>query len=357
MAESLEKRFYLEAFRGRAFVIHLGSPYRPDDIARVLSELRSNDTRAVVVCARAGGSQAALSLPAGSVGAAEKDLARLGGALLREGLAEVALPRAAGPLRRLRASVTLALRFGASKLVVVDPRGGLSLGDRRKSFVTAAQLRRLVETEGARPWTRQELAWLLAAIEGGVESINLTTAEGLADELFTYEGSGTLVTPTAYCRVAPLRLDDFEQAAALLRRGEREGFLLERSDEERARLLLAGYGAWFAGRRLAGVAALDRTSYRREGVAEIAGLYTITRFQGGGVGVRLVQALLREARREGLSAVFACTSNARAAAFFGRMGFVEASPAAVPARKWHGRRGPLPRVFVRKLARRTQAAG
>ena len=166
--------------------------------------------------------------------------------------------------------------------------------------------------------------------------MNLCTAEALADELFTYEGVGTLLSASATCAVDRLRLDDFGQALSLLMQGEREGFLLRRSVEQRTRLLISGYGAWFDGGRLAGVASLERSAYRRQRMAEIAGLYTITRFHGEGVGVRLLRALARASRQEGVRALFACPSNERAAAFFARNGLRRATRGQVPCRHWGG---------------------
>src|SRR5439155_1722853 len=94
------------------------------------------------------------------------------------------------------------------------------------------------------------------ALEGGVESVNLCTPEGIAEELFTYVGSGTLFTRGDYCRVAPLGLDDFAQAERLLERGQREGLLKPRSPDAIAEVLAVGFGATVCDRHLAGVAGL-----------------------------------------------------------------------------------------------------
>ena len=343
MTSSLEKRFYLEAFRGRAFVVHVDRTYRPDTVAGTLADLVANDTSLVVMAA---GRPTADTVAASGLRDVDSAVVDIAARLLKRRIARVVIPPAVRRPQALALSCRVATRLAASKLVVVDPRGGLRGAKGARSFITTAQLARL--SDGGK-WTKRELALLSGAVRDGVESINLVDAERLEQELFTYEGAGTLITRSAYCRVERLRLEDFSQAAGLLRRGEREGFLLRRSASERARLLLSAYGAWFSGRRLAGIAALDRTSYRRQRLAEISGLYTITRFQGEGVGVTLVGALLREAKQEGFAAVFACTSNPRAAAFFGRMGFGRTESSAIPARKWRGRAKPYPAVFVYPL--------
>jgi N-acetylglutamate synthase-like GNAT family acetyltransferase len=234
--------------------------------------------------------------------------------------------------------------------VVVDERGGVRSSDEVRSFITADALARLARKRPNHSgWTKGELRELRATVVAGVDSVNLTSADTLGEEMFSYKGAGTLITATEYCRVERLRLDDFAQALTLLDRGEREGFLLERTPRQRARLLLSAYGAWFEGHRLAGLAALETDAYKKERLGEVVGLYTITRFTGEGVGVRILEALAAEAAERGCTAMFACTSNVRAAGFFERNGFRPVDPDELPARKWKGRRAPLPECFWRDM--------
>jgi hypothetical protein len=58
------------------------------------------------------------------------------------------------------------------------------------------------------------------------------TLEGLADELFTYGGSGTIFTRERYVVVRRLCLDDYDAADDLIARGVAEGFLAPRSPDE-----------------------------------------------------------------------------------------------------------------------------
>ncbi len=101
---------------------------------------------------------------------------------------------------------------------------------------------------------------------------------------------------------------------------------------------------------MGGIAGLRIDAYKRQRLAEVVGLYTITRFQGEGVGVRLVEALAGASARRGCRAIFACTSNDRAAAFFERNGFEPVDVRRVPAVKWKGRGKRRPeRVLWRDL--------
>jgi amino-acid N-acetyltransferase len=276
-------------------------------------------------------------------------LVELGSRLLESGEAWVRKPSRLQGVRALDFSCRLAVRLGIHKLVVVDPRGGLTGPQGVRSFIDAPLALRLAHS-GAElgGWRAGEIERIVEAVKAGVESVNLVAAEALEAELFTYEGAGTLVTADDYCRVAPLRVDDFAHAHDLLDRGERDGFLLARGAHARARLLLCGYGAWFEG-RLAGIAGLETELYRRDRIAEIIGLYTITRFKGEGVGSNIIDHLLGVAEAKACRAVFACTAHERAAEFFLRNGFERVSSKDVPREKWKQRRGRRPMTFLREL--------
>lgn len=348
---TFEKQFYLRSFRDRSILFHLSDGVREEALAGLTEELVANGTLVVIAASRFAASSRVRRVDASDLAAPARRLVAATGELLATGVGRVRRPARMKKSAALALSAQLALRLGVHKLVVVDPRGGLHAGDTALSFVTAAAAaRRSAERQPIGAWTAAEIETLVAAVREGLDSVNLTTADGVSDELLTYEGSGTLLTRSEYCRVDRLGVDDFAQANGLLDRGEKEGFLLPRGPEERAHILLSAYGAWFEG-RLAGIASLDVDSYRRRRMAEIVGLYTITRFAGEGVGVRMVEALVRAARQEGYEAVFACTSNARAARFFERNGFAPVPPAKVPKKKWRRRRGVLPQVFLRPLVR------
>ena len=345
-----EKQFYLQAFRGRAILFHLADPGPQKAVQAVVDQLVANRSMVVVVsdAARAAVGPGRRDLAEGS-----PVLARLAARLVESRLVRVKRPRTAA-VKSLAFSLQLASRLGIGKVVLVDGRGGLAATGQGAgaggSFVSAAGLKRLLagdrDTGG---WSHAELGLMLAALGDSVEAINLTSAEGCAAELFSYRGSGTLLSAHTYCRLGRLGVDDYTDGLRLLAKGEREGYLLARSEQQRYELLQSAYGAWFEHHRLAGVAALRTAPYRRSRLAEISGLYTISRFKGGGVGARLLAHLLGRARELKLRAVFACTADRAAGEFFERQGFVEVERGRVPASKWKGRKGDLPRVYWRDL--------
>jgi amino-acid N-acetyltransferase len=127
-------------------------------------------------------------------------------------------------------------------------------------------------------------------------------------------------------------VDDFDAAHDLLRRVVEEGYLAPRDQAEVDALLAAGFGAFVEGRDLAGIGSL-LPSLDGQG-AEIAGLYTLTRFLGEGVGFSLVTHALGEAQQRGLRYVFACTVSDSVGSFFERSGFRSVGQDALPAAKW-----------------------
>jgi N-acetylglutamate synthase-like GNAT family acetyltransferase len=169
-------------------------------------------------------------------------------------------------------------------------------------------------------------------LSAGVAAVNLCTLAGVSDELFTYDGSGTLFTCEGYVAVRRLGLDDFDAAADLIERGTAEGYLAPRTPEQIERVLESAFGAFIGGNHLAGLGTL--LTYRDDQAAEIASLYTLTRFLGEGVGGHLIRFAAERAGGQGCRFVFACTTSPRVMAFFERNGFRKVDCGEVPETKW-----------------------
>lgn len=360
-----ERQFYLEEFRGRTLVLAFDAPAvdtYASALAAVLRTLLGNGTRALLIAGTTAPNfdaardflqsvvrQTAGETPAGP-GPARFDTADVA----RGGVARV-VARAWETLRRTplfaalvsdadtaathRFASIVAGRMRVHKLVLVDEPGGLCGSDGRViSFLDEAALAALLAT-GEAEWTglaprRPSIDSAREALLRGVASVNLCTCTGMARELFTYEGSGTLFTLRDYCSVERLGIDDFEEAERLIERGQREGVLKPRTPAEIALLIANGYGATIATHHLAGFCAFISDPYRDHAAGEIVGLYTITRFKGEGVGDRLLDRALSDARMLSLRYVFATTASAKAESFFLRRGFVRVGADDVPPAKW-----------------------
>jgi len=376
-----EKEFYLDEFHARTlcFAVALTDGERPggfESLGRVLRDLIANETRVIVLV---GVPERGRDLRA-ELGRVRRRLQRLvltddtarrfpavrGRRSASESFVDLSRQRVGAD--ELAASLTIAWvtlrkqpllvglveehrlvdlaqrlagRLRVHKLILVQETGGVtSAAGTPLSFMDEPMLEAVLQP-GQAEWAglsgrRDTFEAVRAALVGGVRAVNLCTLDGLARELYTYEGSGTLFTREDYCRIERLGIDDFEEVERLIARGQREGYLKPRSATEVARILINGFGAEIGSHHFAGVCGLEIDAYRLERVGEIVGLYTITRFKGEGVGGRLIARALAEARALGLRYVFACTIDERARVFFERQGFVRVSPDDVPATKWVG---------------------
>lgn len=351
-----EREFYLQEFRGRTLGIACPSPLLrdPDGLGAVVGTLARNGTRVLVISSRRAALESVVGervIPASAPGL-ETLLWRSLRQSSRAGLLVGGRESFAAQLRGL------ALRLGLVKLVWIDRDGGFT--DRRGgrlSFVHVDELRELLAARRRLSQRRRALLREIdAMLSGGVPAVNVCDLAGLAQELLTYAGSGTLFTRKRYVLVRELGLDDFDAAYDLIGRGVAEGFLAPRPARAVDQVLAHGFGAFVEGTHLAGIGALlpfpDASS-----AGEIASLYTLTRFLGEGVGQHLVAFALRRARAQKLRVVFGVTTQPRVGAFFERLGFEPARAEDLPASRWRGydrrRRGRL--LCYRRELRRTPA--
>jgi amino-acid N-acetyltransferase len=352
-----EKSFYLEEFYGKSLLFAMIPPAGQrindyDSLVRTLRELRRNQSRCIVIAAPSSVPKLLRRMgrmaPAGEVPVFNPSLGLRTRPYppdnavtqiwegLRAGSTVVASTNDDDPNDLIVFAQELASRLRVFKLIFLDRHDGLT--DRkgeRLSFVEMTRIRKLLR--GVR--TRERRAIIRAAdraLKDGVGSVNLVSPREVYDELFSFIGAGTLFTEMQYGRVHPVSIDDFEEVEALIMRGQTEGYLLARTPEQIARILPSCFGYRVGDEHLAGVCSLVTEPYRRERAGEITALYTLTRFQGEGVAVELVKEVVKEAQARLLRYVFACTSEERAARFFGRLGFRRVASKQVPPAKWRG---------------------
>ncbi|MEM9254512.1 MAG: amino-acid N-acetyltransferase [Pseudomonadota bacterium] len=150
----------------------------------------------------------------------------------------------------------------------------------------------------------------------------------LLEELFTHDGSGTLVASDDYEQLRVAAIDDVGGILELIQPLEQEGILLRRSRE----LLETEIGQFRLlerdGRIIACAALYPFT---QEKCGEIACIVSHPDYRGGQRGQRLLAALEAEALRQGLVRVFVLTT--QTAHWFIEQGFAEASMDELPAAK------------------------
>lgn len=326
-----EREFYRAEFRGRTMGITVPDVATSQNPALhdVLEELVMNGTKLVLI-ADASVPEAFVPFDEVSI-----DAPRLEGAVWRALKKRPGVVvRASGSLAK--AALRTATRLGLFKLVRISACAGIrDDSGRRRSFADLEQLdRMLANPKSATDVQRPILLEVRKLLESGVPNVNVCVAEGLGDELFTYSGSGSLFTRERYVNVQRFGIENYDAAADLIARGIADGYLAPRTEAQIDALLVDGFGAFAGGQHLAGIGALRVPEGSSAG--EVASLYTVTRFAGGGVGSHLVTFALDEARALGLDFVYACTTFERVGAFFAAQGFAEVGPDRVPAEKWEG---------------------
>ncbi|HEY6418962.1 MAG TPA: GNAT family N-acetyltransferase [Candidatus Binataceae bacterium] len=351
-----EKTFYLEEFYGKSLLFALIPPSSHrvgelNSLIQTLRELRRNQTRCVVIASPSSLSslmrRMGRMVPSGEpplFNPAEGMRSRpyppdSAVAQIWEGLRAGSIVIAATSTDDhddfVRFAQELASRLRVFKLILLDRQeGGITLQNgARLSFVEMKRIRPLLRQVRS-PARRAIVRAAERALKEGVGSVNLVALRDVYEELFSFVGAGTLFTEMQYGFVRPVSIDDFEEVEALIVRAQNEGFLLPRSPDQIARLLPSCFGYRVGDEHLAGICALLTEPYRRNHAGEITALYTLTRFQGEGVALELVKEVIKEAQARCLHYVFACTSEDRAARFFGRLRFRRVGPGQVPAAKW-----------------------
>ncbi len=246
------------------------------------------------------------------------------------------------------ADVAIALR--ARKLVgLIEGRGVLDARRRLISQLTPNEADALAATrnrQGAD--VRKHVLAAAHAVRGGVPRAHLVDRRrdgALLDELFTREGTGTLVTQEAYEDVRPARMEDVGQLATLLQPLEDQGILVRRS-RERLETEVDRFVVIDRDGMVIGCAALE--PFPEDSMAELYCVAIHDRYREAGRGEALIERLEARARGLGVSRIFVLTT--RSAHFFQERGFVPASVRHLPtARRATYDRRRRSRVLVKTI--------
>ena len=168
----------------------------------------------------------------------------------------------------------------------------------------------------------------------------------LLRELYTRDGSGTLITGQPYEGLRPARAEDVTGVLDLLRPLEERGVLVRRSRER----LESEIDRFFLMERDGLVIACAALyPYPDQGMGELASVAVHADYRGGRRGDKLLEHLETIARARGLKRLFVLTT--QTAHWFQERGFAPAPRAALPPEKqalYNERRNSL--VFIKDLA-------
>lgn len=150
----------------------------------------------------------------------------------------------------------------------------------------------------------------------------------LLEELFTHDGSGTLVANDDYEQSRTANIDDVGGILELIEPLEQQGILLKRSREV-LETEIRQFRVLERDSRIVACAALY--PFEGTGCGEIACIVSHPDYRGGARGQRLLRELEHEAMTLGLDRVFVLTT--QTTHWFIEQGFVESSQAELPNRK------------------------
>lgn len=224
---------------------------------------------------------------------------------------------------------TVAVSLGADKLIFLDRPPGLEAADGaliRQCTVASAQGLDIADAEQRR---LRDAA--CRACEQGVGRSHLISFEkegALLEELFTHDGSGTLIAQNPYEQARPAEIEDIASIVELIRPLEDSGILVRRS-RERLEEEIGHFSILERDGRVIACAALY--PYDAEKVGEIACVATHADYRGAGRAEQLLRELLAQAKKRSLSHVFVLTT--QSTHWFLEQGFEVASPEQLPGEK------------------------
>jgi amino-acid N-acetyltransferase len=177
---------------------------------------------------------------------------------------------------------------------------------------------------------REMLHQAIVACRGGVERVHFLdgTADGVVlKEVFSTLGYGIMVHADPFENMRPMNQEDVLDVLRIMEPNIKKGVLVRRTEDDLQRLC-DDYVVYEIDRTIRGCGALHRYGADR---AEIAGVAVDENFNHLGIGQKIVEFLIGEARLLGLAGVFILTT--QTADWFLSLGFVQVTPNELPAER------------------------
>ncbi len=225
----------------------------------------------------------------------------------------------------------LALAINADKLIAFTPNEGFSgLGGQLQRQLNLSQCDEQLQALTNAGETSQSLTACYNACRGGVARAHMVSYQSdgaLLQELFTRDGSGTLVHSDAYESVRQATIDDVGGIFELIEPLEQQGALVRRSRE-----LLESEISQFTVLEKDGTILACAALYPfAEGMAEVSCVATHPNYQKGGRAAVVLNAIEQQAKQQAISQLFVLTT--QTAHWFLEQGFVTADVAQLPTEK------------------------
>lgn len=247
-------------------------------------------------------------------------------------------------------AVQVALSIQAAKILFVGPSvvvGADGKGARHLLVKDAAALAERLPEDSVEAIQLKHAA---RACEGGVQRVHFidgTSEEALLGELFSAQGTGTMIHLDAYQHIRPARRADVPAMLSMVKRAVSDQELVARSARE-LRESIANYSLLEVDGILVGMVSVHL--FPETTMAEIGSLFIRASHEGRGYGSLLVQYAEKRARELGASTVIALSTQAYNF-FVNKLRYASVDPEILPearrARREKSGRNSL--VLLKKL--------
>jgi amino-acid N-acetyltransferase len=226
----------------------------------------------------------------------------------------------------------LGIELKAMKVLLLVP-DSIERQGKRVRQLTVVEARALLNEEKPKDPTEQirnyQLRMAADAVEGGVDRVHFVDGrqdEALLAELFSFEGTGTLVYEKPYRHVREARRSDLPGIMSMLSKAVADQELVPRSPKEVA-ANLKEYYVLEVDDSLVGMVSIH--IYPNEEMAEMGCLYVRRTHEGQGYGTELVRFAEEKARELKAKTFFALSTQAYVY-FEKKFGFKQAPPTDLP---------------------------
>lgn len=244
-------------------------------------------------------------------------------------------------------ALSAAIALDADKLIFLGAETGISDGDRLLPQMIPNEVERFLRDRDINIEINYFLHCASMACRQGVHRTHIISYAkdgALLEELFTRDGSGTLISHDPYEEIRRAVVDDVVGLLELLTPLEEQGILVKRT-RERLEQEIDHYSVIERDGMILGCAALHPLD---DDCAEVACVAVHPEYRNGNRGADLLAFLEQQARSHGLHKLFVLTT--RTAHWFVEQGFVEVSADELPEpRREQYHNGRNSKVFQKLL--------
>jgi amino-acid N-acetyltransferase len=249
-------------------------------------------------------------------------------------------------------ALTVAIALKAVKLIFITPQDGLQYNGQLIRHMVVTDLQKLLQSApgGFAPEMVSKASHAVAACSAGVARVHIVDGhqdEALLAEVFSSEGTGTLIYVNEYEQIRPARKKDIRAIQQLTKKAVEAEELLPRTRSEMEKNLSEYYIFEIDNNP---VACVSLHVYAGQQKGELAGLYVEPSHGHQGIGQKLVRFVEDKAREMGLSELIALSTQAFTY-FELKSGFVQGTVDDLPParREKYNQSGRNSRVLIKKL--------